>query len=174
LGRKALPVQTIYPGGSLMKRILSRLPVLSLCLLLPLLAMIGGCDRSDKSSTPTTGAVQAIAPEINTIAQADEPMTWADAKAWCEQKGGRLPRVEGSDSWAWADREKVTRIDGFGVPGAPWPSNLPGVTHWSGTEASDPDRPNRAWVIRVPGAGGNVVNGVIDWQTTLHRVICVP
>jgi len=35
------------------------------------------------------------------IAVSESNMTWADAKAWCEQQGGRLPLINGAVSQSW-------------------------------------------------------------------------
>jgi hypothetical protein len=35
------------------------------------------------------------------IALSDSYMTWAEARAWCQQRGGRLPRIDGRDSFSW-------------------------------------------------------------------------
>jgi len=162
----AISRKTIYPGGSLMKRILSRSLVLSLCLLLPLLAMIGGCDRAEKSSAPDALGQATTA----NFSLAESPMSWSDAVAYCQQQGGKLPRINNSDSWAWDDRgEKITHIDGFGTRGAPWPSGLPSADYWTETECAD--RPDRAWVVRYLSG---TVNVLIDFQSIPHRVACVP
>ena len=107
--------------------------------------------------------------KIKFIAQSERPMNWADAKAFCQQQGGRLPRINDSDSWGWNDRDKITHIDGFGVPGAPWPSGLPGDVCWTGTE--DTDGPGGSWV--VDGRDGEV--GVSTGHRSHgRRVVCVP
>ena len=55
------------------------------------------------------------------IALAESSMNWNDAKVWCEQQGGRLPRIENSDSWARQRHvNDQVHIDGFGVQGRPW------------------------------------------------------
>jgi len=67
------------------------------------------------------------------IAMSERPLNWSDAKAFCQQQGGRLPRINNSDSWSWDGWGEVT-IDDFGARGAPWPSGLPGDRYWTGTE----------------------------------------
>ena len=148
-----------------MKRILFR-SVLPLCLLLPLLAMIGGCDRAEKSSAPDAPG-QATA--VSSFSLAESPMNWSDAVAYCQQQGRRLPRINNNDSWAWADRDAITHIDGFGTRGAPWPSGLPKADYWIETECAD--REDRAWVARHLSGSVNVL---IDYQSTLHPVVCIP
>ena len=102
------------------------------------------------------------------VALSESPMAWKDAAAFCQQKGGRLPRINNSDSWALADLGKITHIDGFGAPNAPWPSGLPeGVSFWTGTENS----PDHSWIVVGTGivlAAGN------NSQGSENRVACVP
>jgi hypothetical protein len=62
-------------------------------------------------------------------------MTWTQAKAYCQQQGGKLPRIHGRDSWA-GDHSEATKIEGFGAYGAPWPAGLPSEYYWTGTERS--------------------------------------
>jgi len=241
------PYKPSAPEALLMKRILSRSLALAFCLLLPLLAMLGGCDRapsytltlSAENSDPgfstlmtatvtqngvaaigqnvaftytveggspqsgpvvatnalgqatymlenidisprtiTVTAIPASDPKIRAtadvrfkgfVALAESPMTWADAKAWCEQQGGRLPRINDSDSWAWNDRDKITRIEGFGAPGASWPSSLPLGNSWTGTESTGST--GGSWVVGV--FDGNVFVNVILQSRSFH-VVCVP
>ena len=86
------------------------------------------------------------------IAISEEKMNWADAKAWCEQKGGRLPLINGAASQS-SDQiinPGTARIDGFGQIDTknwttPWPSSLPLDYYWTGTEAGD--SPGFSWGI---------------------------
>ena len=112
----------------------------------------------------------------NFIARSERSLNWSDAKAFCQRQGGRLPLINGSDSWAWSDRGKITHIDGFGAPGSPWPSGLQGV-YWSGTEFTD--LPGRSWVLAgsggvIAGSGGKVNVGNNGRQGEVGRVVCVP
>jgi len=70
------------------------------------------------------------------IVLSENKMNWSDAKAFCQQQGRRLPLINGSDSWTWKERNKITHIDNFGIPGTPWPSDLPGDYYWTGTVRS--------------------------------------
>jgi len=104
-------------------------------------------------------------------ALSEDRMSWADAKAWCEQQGGRLPLIGGSESLGWDDAKKEgTPIDGFGTAGAPWPTGLPTAVRWTGTEGSG-GYTGRSWVVH--GSGGNV-NVVNVPQSDRNRVVCVP
>jgi hypothetical protein len=76
------------------------------------------------------------------IAVSEFEMTWSQAKAWCQQRGGRLPLIGGSGSLSWDslgwddDSRQGTPIDGFGTVGDPWPTGLPSVNYWTGTETA--------------------------------------
>jgi TPR repeat protein len=111
------------------------------------------------------------------IAVSSTTMNWSDAKAFCQQKGGRLPRMNNSDSWAWGNHDKITHIDGFGAPGALWPSDLPGGSYWAGTE--DTDVSVLSWLV-LGGDGGGVIDfggkvhvGRANRQSSGSRVVCV-
>ena len=45
------------------------------------------------ASDPKVSATTNIEVRPAFIAMSDNPMNWADAKAWCQQQGGRLPRI---------------------------------------------------------------------------------
>jgi len=70
-------------------------------------------------------------------------MNWNDARAFCRQHGGRLPRVNQSDSWDGSGGSVAT-AEGFGTIGGPWPSGLPQAV-WSDTR--DSTEPGKVWVI---------------------------
>ena len=138
-----------------MKRILPML-ALSLCLLMPALA----------SATKLPDGF---------IALTDREMPWADAKAWCESQGGRLPLVGGLARWDGKNPPaKGISIDGFGVAGdASWPP--PGVrddTYWTGTERFD----DSSWVVE--GGDTRDTRDKISVSSTRKSndrgVICVP
>ena len=94
----------------------------------------------------------------------DSPMNWSDAKAFCLQKGGRLPRINNSDSW---DGKGEFTIDGFGTIGTPWPSDLPDAHYWTSTEYTA--NPGLSWVL-----GGGSIHVNLSLQSHDYRVICVP
>ena len=112
------------------------------------------------------------------IALAESPMEWADAKAWCLQQGGKLPRINSSDSLpmnAVFDQAKNlpvpgTRIDGFGEAGRPWAEvGLPAERYWTGTEFAD--NPGATWLAR--SLDGKLFNTVSP-QNGEARVVCIP
>jgi len=91
------------------------------------------------------------------IAVSESRMTWADAKAWCEQQGGRLPLVGGSESLAEGNAPRTLFIDGFGAIGDSWPTGLPsGYWYWTGTAVSNFS--SNAWVIHFNSGFVDVVN----------------
>jgi len=96
------------------------------------------------------------------------PLSWPDAVAFCRQQGGSLPRINNSDSWAWANKSQITLVDGFGAGGLPWPVGLPGGSFWAGTQISD--HSGFSWVV---GDGGGKVNIGGTNQGEAHRVVCV-
>ena len=105
------------------------------------------------------------------IALSESEMNWADAKAWCEEKGGRLPLVGGSESLGKAD--KGTPIDGFGAVDGPWPKGLPsrgGVRYWAGT--ANADIPGLSFIIN--DLAGIVRALSVGKHDELRRVVCVP
>jgi len=103
---------------------------------------------------------------IKFIVQSESRRNWSAAKAFCQQQGGRLPRINDSDSW---DGKGEFYVDGFGPKGPPWPSGLPGDFYWTGTEHTN--RPGSSWFIGAYGHGGDVH---VSPQSVVHRVVCVP
>ena len=148
-------------AGSLMKRMLPHSLVLSLCLLLSLSAT-----TSAYSSAHDTQFGEAL--PAGFIALSESEMTWADAVAYCRQQGGRLPRVNNNDSWAWTDAADI-HIDGFGVPGASWPSGLPFGSYWTGTV--DAGGSDHSWVVADYGGYITLPRSI---QSLTLRVICLP
>ena len=69
------------------------------------------------------------------IALSETGMAWVDAKAWCQQQGGKLPLVNGKTRIpASHGIPSGIPVDGFGFEGAEWPSGLPFGRYWLGTE----------------------------------------
>ena len=101
------------------------------------------------------------------IAISDSRMTWADAKAYCQQKGGRLPLIGGSSSLSSVP--KGAPLDGFGTEGGPIPTGLPGGTYWTGTEGGA--GPRYSWFVFEGGGKVGVNSG---HQSYGLRVVCVP
>ena len=103
------------------------------------------------------------------IALSESSMNWREAVAYCKQQGGRLARINDSDAWAWADRDKLTRIDGFIARGAHWPTGLPSDFYWAGTEFSG--KPGVAFHV---GDRVGFVSVYGAYQRDTYRVVCVP
>jgi len=106
------------------------------------------------------------------IALSESSMNMREAKIFCQQQGGRLPRINNSDKMAFetAQDNKITHIDGIGAPGEPWPSVLPTDNYWTGTESLEY---HGNWWVIVRDRGGNV-NVLINNQRQNLRVVCVP
>ena len=107
------------------------------------------------------------------IALSDTKMAWDEAKAWCEQRGGRLPLIGGSESLGGRAPiiETVptgTPIDGFGARSDPWPPGLPIDYYWTGT--ADSDYPSYSWII----TRDDFVRVNNSPQSDTLRVVCVP
>ena len=133
-----------------MKRIFGLLAlVFSLCLPLPPMA-----DAAEKLPA-------------GFIAISDSKMNWADAKAFCQQKAGKLPLIGGSNSLGKVP--KGTSVDGFGAVGAPWPTGLSVGYYWTDTESSS--GPGDLWIVWADG--GNI-NAVDTSRNDDCRVVCVP
>ncbi len=92
-------------------------------------------------------------------------MDWSTAGAYCRSQGGKLPRMNNSDSTPGP----VTSIDGFGAPGNAWPSGLPSELYWSGTESSD--LPGLSWIVHINN--GKVLDD-FGLQTGSTYAVCVP
>ena len=109
------------------------------------------------------------------IALANRLMALPAAQAYCREMGGKLPRLNDTDSLPRTDEDKVTRIDGFGAPGAPWPSGLPLDRYWTGTaftgEPADPGYHSGVWLIGVQSERVIVHN---EGKSATYRTICVP
>jgi hypothetical protein len=101
------------------------------------------------------------------IAQSDTRITWEEAKAFCRQKGGRLPLINGSNSLG--DVSDGAKIDGFGTVGSSWPSGLPtDIGYWSDTDDNPAEH-----VWGIINYGGNVFVKSHSKKSEVHA-LCVP
>jgi hypothetical protein len=106
---------------------------------------------------------------------ADSRMTWDDAKAFCQERGGKLPLIDGSESLTRNDANKPgTPVDGFGAFRAPWPAGLPRGFYWTGTVFVDSpfaDKHTSMWTVMES-------NGEVAFtgrnQADTRNVVCVP
>jgi hypothetical protein len=97
-------------------------------------------------------------------------MSLEEAKAFCQQQGGKLPRIGNSASWDGNNPPGANiPIDAFGAQGAHWPSGLPNNYYWSGTDYTA--SPGYSWFI--VGLGG-LVYVSFDVQGYANGVVCVP
>jgi hypothetical protein len=110
------------------------------------------------------------------IALSEFRMNGRGAVAYCQQQGGRLPRINDSDSWDGLDDAVLDAVivEAFGAVGTDWPAGLPRGYYWTGTEHSgDLGYTDYVWGVRVVRDG---VIGVISAYAagTLAHVICIP
>jgi len=131
--------------------------------------------QSDPSVTTTVDVQFGEALPASFIARHESSMSnWSDARAYCQQQGGRLPQINDSNSWSWDDRDKITHIDGFGATGAPWPSGLPGGDHrlyWMGTRTGT-SQLDHTWA--VGNSGGTFGVNTTGRNISPSNVVCVP
>ncbi len=109
------------------------------------------------------------------LALAAGPLPAGRAAQFCREQGGKLPRLNGSDSLPRGDMEKVTSIEGFGAPGAPWPSGLPYNRYWTGTEFTGEPAVagvhGGVWLIGVQSGAVRLHN---EGRSVTYGVVCVP
>jgi len=135
-------------------------------------------DAAPSSASGSASAQTSAIAEF--IAVSESPMNWRDARAWCEQQGGRLPLINGAASLTATQiiDPGTVFIDGFGQINTgqsfanwntPWPSGLPYDFYWTGTGRAG--RLGLSWSI--DGNGGFIFVG--DRHQSLgSRVVCVP
>lgn len=115
------------------------------------------------------------AKEVGFIAYSEKSMTWSEAKAYCARHGGKLPRVNNSDSWdGKSPPARGVIIDGFGYGGRPWrdigvPSDR--VVYWTGT-VNPLNQYRNPWYVTDHGGYGGVA--VDSDSTSFGFVLCVP
>ena len=113
--------------------------------------------------------LQEAAKSAGFIAISDTSMTWADAKTFCQQQGGKLPLIGGKEALGSEAYTQGVSIDGFGRSGASWPAGLPRGDYWTGTQGTD--GPGFSWIVGVYGGVVSVTNCL---QSNQRRVVCVP
>ena len=138
---------------------------------------IGGQTHEDKGIHMTE-----VARANGFIALSDSSMNWTDAVAWCQRQGGRLPRINNSESLPFGNVPIVqveryfdsSSIDGFGNSHRLWSEvGLPSpANYWTGTVISSSHPSLDGQVYTVGGVGEVSVYGSIS-TTKLRRVACV-
>jgi len=126
--------------------------------------------RAAEARKTATAELGAKAKEAGFIALSESRMNWSEAKAFCQRQGGRLPRINNSDSWDGNNPPlRGILIDGFGYGHRPWSEvGLPSDC-WTGTEYTD--GPGYSWVVSDRDGEVHVVN---RHQSGGRRVVCVP
>ncbi len=125
--------------------------------------------QSDNSKTDTADVQFGAALPSGFIALAGSSMNWSEAGSYCTSQGGKLPRVNNTNSYPTSSYIGNELVDGFGSINSAWPSGLPGAFYWTGTV--DTDYPGNSW--SVTGLGGSVLAG-FGGQSVGNRVVCVP
>lgn len=125
---------------------------------------------------------KAVEASKSIVAISDSRMNWNDAKTWCEQKGGRLPLINGAaalsgDQFMQIIKSGTMIIDGVGIIKTgenrvdwttPWPAHLPSDYYWTGTV--DSDYSDGMWGV---GADDGKVGVGSSYQSSEDRVVCV-
>ena len=146
-----------------------------------LLSMSGGCSSFGPEALSGTNIHSEHQDRI--IAISDSGMNWNAAKAWCQEKGGRLPLINGAASLSMEKANKILissgeiKVEGFGFiridynfrrSTTPWPSGLPHGLYWMGTV--DSVHSDRSWF--VDGQQGEIIVD-LDIQGYPFRAVCV-
>ncbi|MDL2207639.1 hypothetical protein LJB82_02835 [Desulfovibrio sp. OttesenSCG-928-M16] len=111
------------------------------------------------------------------VALSESVMPWDDAKAFCAERGGKLPLIAGLSKWNGEKPPKANvPIAGFGKEGLPWNTvGLPSGSYWTGT--LDADDPNISWYFYEDGGNGKVSLDIVFNDASsgeTNRVVCVP
>jgi hypothetical protein len=107
---------------------------------------------------------------VGFISLSEDRMNWADAVAFCKHHGGKLPRINNSDSWDGKNPpQRGILIDGFGYGDGPG-VGLSADEYWTGTDFN-PGKPDR--MCTVFNCGGEVVIQTED-RRSYRWVVCVP
>ena len=126
-------------------------------------------------ATAATGAFAGSKlPDGFSAASFPKFLTFTEAKAFCESKGARLPKINRSANWDGKNSDSAT-VDGFGRFGNPWPKGLRGGDYWTETGTAGSRYPaDHVWVVRK--LTGEMVGHAAQETGRLKdfRVICVP
>jgi alpha-tubulin suppressor-like RCC1 family protein/putative hemolysin len=163
-------------------------PFLVFFLALPLLAMTGACSGTGQSD-PGPGIpippshlhlaaeedkarwAEAVAKpkKLRFIAIAESPMAWADAKAYCQQRGGRLPLIDGGTTGPYKIAHSSATASSLD-----WLIVLPFGEYWTGTESSDVLGDSRLVSFHRGHTFGPRIHVRNAEQTYASRVVCLP
>ena len=129
--------------------------------------VLAAAPSGESSSPPAEASLPA-----GFIAYSGSEMNYADAVAFCKSHGGRLPRINNSNSWDGKNPPlRGILIDSFGYGGRPWSEvGLPGGTGiWTSTAMTG--FPGSSWVVY---GGGGDVDVLSVPQTNELCTACVP
>lgn len=144
-----------------------------------------GSNRSTSGHDYVDKVVQmsAIAKVNGFIALSDSSMNWPDAVAWCQQQGGKLPRINNRNSLPLGNvpLKKIeiyfdsSSIDGFGNSNRLWSEvGLPSpAVYWTGTATSSSHPSVDGNIFTVGGIGGVSINSFSSSPNSLYRTACV-
>ena len=128
--------------------------------------------ESDPAATASTDVIFKL-PE-GFLALSENLTTSTGAENFCKGHGGRLPRVNESASFPRSDVDQVKTLDGFGAPGAPWPSGLPYDRYWTSTHFTNEPAVagvhGGVWLIGV-NSGKVVMHD--EGRSVTYRAICI-
>lgn len=103
------------------------------------------------------------------VAQSPNPMSWSDAKKFCESKDGKLPLVNNVE--VLEDVTKGLPVDGFGAIGDKWSAGVDGDKYyWLGTTPT-PAPHKRAYSVGTRRGITSVSESMSGGQ---NLVVCVP
>ena len=110
------------------------------------------------------------------IAFSESAMNWEAAKAYCRKHGGKLPRINNSNSWDGKNPPaRGILIDGFGYGDRPWDEVgvwLPGGNgYWTGTAVTGS---KGYWWFVQTGRSTVSVNEDDIRRGDGYQVVCVP
>jgi len=151
-----------------------RLSALLACLFACLLFFFSGCtpaNRTQDMRKPENPALEQALPSGFIALSESRTNNYADAVAFCKRHGGRLPRINNSDSWDGRNPPaRDIHIDGFGYGHRPWSEvGLPSAAYWTGT--ADTDNAGYSWFVSAYGGNVDVDS---SHQSDGTSVVCVP
>jgi len=152
-----------------MKRILSYTLIMTFAVSLTLF-LAGMAGTRAEAASAGKAELTPKAKKAGFIALSKGEVYYADREAFCKRHGGKLPRINNSNSWDGKNPPlKGILIDGFGYGHRPWSEvGLPDDVYWVGTAHTA--NPSDVWV--VSNTDGKVDLSIADGIGIL--AVCVP